>query len=152
MTAVLCSSTERSKAANSEKSVPSFASTRISPCAWRSMPDDQSSGSPPGCARFEIEQEKNPLPQIHVGEVAQHLAFVAAVQQSGKYRPLEQVVPPIRIELQHGASEAAEHHLREARVESREQQRHVAELPLECCLPRIDTGNLIVGETGGDGR
>ena len=96
---------------------------------------------------LQIEQQTDRLGEIHVGEVAQHAAVFLAVEQAGQDRALQQVVATVWIELQHRSREPAEHDLRQPRVERGEQHRDVAEFPLECRLPRIDAGNVVIGQS-----
>ena len=96
--------------------------------------------------RLEVEEQTDRLRQIHVREVAQHLAVGIAVEQTGQDRSLQQVVAAIRVEIQHRPRELAEHDLRQPGIERREQSRDVAVLPLERGLLCVGSTEVVVGQ------
>ena len=98
------------------------------------------------CGRFEIEQQAERVCEVDIGEVPEHGAVDAPVEQSGQDGLAQQHLPRFRLEIEDGAGELAEHDPRDARIERGEERRDVAELPAEGVAADLPFGDVVFGQ------
>jgi hypothetical protein len=79
-------------------------------------------------------------------EVAQDHAGGVSVEQAWQDGSLKQVVATVRLEIQHGLGELAEHRLRQPWVEGRKQPRDLGVLPFECGLLHAWSAEVVVSQ------
>ena len=95
---------------------------------------------------LEVEQQAERVGQIEIGEVAQDDAVDLAVEEAGQDRPAQERLPAVGIEIEHSARQLREHDAGDARVERREQHRHVAELLRQRLRRRHVLRHVVVGQ------
>ncbi len=95
---------------------------------------------------FEIEQQAQRFREVDVGEVLQHRAVDLAVEEARQDGLAQQRLPRLRLEVEHGARQLAEHDPRDARVERREERRDVAELPAQGIVADLGFRDVVFGQ------
>ena len=96
---------------------------------------------------FEIEQQAQGFREVDVGKVLQHRSVDAAVEEARENCLAQKRLPRLRLEVEDGASELAEHDSRDMRIERRKERRDVAELAAERIVVRdLALGDVVLGE------
>ena len=96
---------------------------------------------------FEIEQQAQRFREVDVGKVLQHRSVDAAVEKTRENRLAQKCLPRLRLEVEDGASELAEHDSRDVRIERRKERGDVAELAAERIVVRdLALGDVVLGE------